>query len=124
MKTILTHPRDTILDYPETTMYGAVAMAAQAFPDYIALDFMGKQTKYSQLLAKIDQTARGLYAQYEKEGEAFVAKYKKLLHETPVATAEDAAAIAGIDLTDKAFWAQGLKMITDEIDEFVALVQG
>ena len=68
--------------------------------------------------------ARGLYAQYEKEGEAFVAKYKKLLHETPVATAEDAAAIAGIDLTDKAFWAQGLKMITDEIDEFVALVQG
>ena len=68
--------------------------------------------------------ARGLYAQYEKEGPAFVSKYKKLLHETPVATAEDAAAIAGIDLTDKAFWAQGLKMITDEIDEFVALVQG
>ncbi|MFR8874563.1 MAG: M3 family metallopeptidase [Oscillospiraceae bacterium] len=32
--------------------------------------------------------ARGLYAQYEKEGRSFLPKYKKLLHETPVRTVE------------------------------------
>ena len=69
MKTILTHPQDTVLDYPECTMYGAVAMAARAFPDYIALDFMGKQTTYRQLMERIDQTARGLAAQGIQAGD-------------------------------------------------------
>ena len=66
--------------------------------------------------------ARGLYAQYEKEGAAFVPKYKKLLHTTPVATAEDAALVAGIDLTDQAFWRGALQTIADQIDMFCALV--
>ena len=60
--------------------------------------------------------ARGLYAQYEKEGAAFVPKYKKLLHTTPVATAENAAKVADIDLTDKAFWRGALQTIADQID--------
>ena len=67
--------------------------------------------------------ARGLYAQYEKEGAAFVPKYKKLLYTTPVATAEDTAKVAGIDLTDKEFWRGALQTIADQIDLFCQLVE-
>ncbi len=67
--------------------------------------------------------ARGLYAQYEKEGAAFVPKYKKLLHTTPVASAEDTAKVAGIDLTDKGFWRAALQTIADQIDLFCQLVE-
>ena len=67
--------------------------------------------------------ARGLYAQYEKEGAAFVPKYKKLLYTTPVATAEDTAKVAGIDLTDKNFWRSALQTIADQIDLFCQLVE-
>lgn len=67
--------------------------------------------------------ARGLYAQYEKEGAAFVPKYKKLLYTTPIATAEDTAKVAGIDLTDRNFWRSALQTIADEIDQFCQLVE-
>ena len=66
--------------------------------------------------------ARGLYAQYEKEGAAFVPKYKKLLYTTPIATVEDTAKVAGIDLTDKDFWRSALQTIADQIDTLCALV--
>lgn len=66
--------------------------------------------------------ARGLYAQYEREGAAFVPKYKKLLYTTPVASAEDAAKVAGIDLTDKAFWRSALQTVADQIELFCDLV--
>ncbi len=66
--------------------------------------------------------ARGLYACYEKEGAAFVPKYKKLLYTTAVATAEDTAKVAGIDLTDKEFWRAALQTVADQIDQFCALV--
>ena len=67
--------------------------------------------------------ARGLYAQYEKEGAAFVPKYKKLLYTTPIASVEDTAKVAGIDLTDKNFWRSALQQIADQIDEFCQLVE-
>ncbi len=65
--------------------------------------------------------ARGLYAQYEKEGAAFVPKYKKLLYTTPIAKAEDVAKVADIDLTDKEFWRGALQTIADQIDLFCEL---
>ena len=65
--------------------------------------------------------ARGLYAQYEKEGTAFVPKYKKLLNTTPIAKAEDVAKVAGIDLTDKDFWRGALQTIADQIDLLIKL---
>ncbi len=68
--------------------------------------------------------ARGLYAQYEKEGAAFVPKYKKLLFTTPVANAEDVAKVAGIDLTDKDFWRAALQTIADQIDLVCKLLEG
>lgn len=67
--------------------------------------------------------ARGLYAQYEKEGADFVPKYKQLLHTTCIATAEDTAKVAGIDLTDKAFWCSALQTIADQIYLFCQLVE-
>ena len=66
--------------------------------------------------------ARGLYAQYEKEGAAFVPKYKKLLNTTPIATAEDVAKVAGIDLTDKEFWRAALQTIAEQIDQLCELL--
>ncbi len=67
--------------------------------------------------------ARGLYAKYKQEGESFIPTYKKLLYTTSVCDVEETAKIAGIDLTDKAFWKAGLKSLADEIDEFCKLVK-
>ena len=67
--------------------------------------------------------ARGLYAQYEKEGAAFIPKYKKLLFTTPIASAEDTAKVADIDLTDKAFWRAALQTIADQIDLVCQLLE-
>ena len=66
--------------------------------------------------------ARGLYAQYEKEGAAFLPKYKKLLYTTTVASAEDTALVAGIDLTDKDFWRGALDTIARQIDLLCGLL--
>ena len=67
--------------------------------------------------------ARGLYAQYLEEGQSFVPKYKKLLYTTPIATVEDTAKVADIDLTDKNFWRAALQTIADQIDLFCQLVE-
>ena len=67
--------------------------------------------------------ARGLYAQYERDGEAFVPKYKKLLYTTPVASAEGTAKVADIDLTDREFWRAALKTVADQIDLFCQIVE-
>ena len=68
--------------------------------------------------------ARGLYAQYQREGAAFVPKYKKLLRITTVATAEDVAKVAGIDLTDKEFWRSALQTVAQQIDLVCGLLEG
>ena len=67
--------------------------------------------------------SRGLYAQYEREGAAFVPKYKKLLYTTTVASAEDTAMVAGIDLTDKEFWRAALQTVAERIDQFCQLAE-
>lgn len=66
--------------------------------------------------------ARGLYARYKKEGKAFVETYKEMLRATSVTDVEDCAKIAGVDLTDRAFWCEGLKTIANKIEEFCKLV--
>ena len=67
--------------------------------------------------------ARGLYAQYRAEGADFVPKYKRLLRATPVATAEDVAKVADIDLTDKQFWRDALQTVAEKVDLFCQLVE-
>ena len=67
--------------------------------------------------------ARGLYANYQKEGKSFVDTYKAMLHATSVSDVEECARNAGVDLTDKEFWRNGLQSIADRIDEFCELVK-
>ena len=67
--------------------------------------------------------ARGLYAKYQKEGKAFVDTYKAMLNATSVSDVEECAKSAGVDLTDKEFWRNGLQSIADRIDEFCELVK-
>ena len=62
--------------------------------------------------------ALGLYSQFEKEGEAFIEKYKAMLSATPCCTIEEAGAMMGIDLTKKDFWRAGLSGIAEEIEQF------
>ena len=67
--------------------------------------------------------ARGLYARYEQEGAAFLPKYKKLLYTTTIASAEDTAKVAGIDLTDRKFWCDALQTVADQIDLLCELLE-
>lgn len=67
--------------------------------------------------------ARGLYAKYKKEGKSFVNTYKEMLRATALSDIEECAMIAGVDLTKREFWCDGLKTIADEIEEFCALVE-
>lgn len=62
--------------------------------------------------------AMGLYSMFEKEGAAFVEKYKAMLAATPCCTIEEAGAMMGIDLTKKAFWQESLALIAKTVDAF------
>ncbi len=64
--------------------------------------------------------SRGLYAKFLEEGEAFLPKYRALLHATTVDTVEHVAGIAGIDLTKPDFWRKSLDVIVRSIDDFIA----
>ena len=57
------------LDYPEVTLYEAIAATAQRRPDAIAWDFLGTTSTYSQLLADIDRCANALAALGLRKGE-------------------------------------------------------
>ncbi len=65
--------------------------------------------------------ARGLYARYLEVGEAFLPKYRELLHATTISSVEDVAAYADIDLTKPEFWKDALKQVENQIEEFVRL---
>ncbi len=65
--------------------------------------------------------AIGLYQLFLKEGEAFVPKYKAMLHATPTCTVEEAGAMVGIDLTKKDFWKSSLSFIANNIERFCEL---
>jgi len=67
--------------------------------------------------------ARGLYARYLQEGEAFLPKYRALLKATTVSTVEDVAKYADIDLTDPDFWRQSLQVIRENINEFMEMTK-
>ncbi len=60
----------------------------------------------------------GLYSLYEEMGSEFAPLYRKVLQMTGRATAEECAAAAGIDITEKAFWQRSLGMISRQIEDF------
>lgn len=67
--------------------------------------------------------ALGLYAKFEKEGEAFVPAYRNLLKATTTASCEDVAAQADIDVTDVDFWKSSLQVAADRIEMFIELTR-
>ena len=67
--------------------------------------------------------AAGLYAQYRREGEAFLPKYRALLKATTVASVEDVAKMADIDLGDVNFWRSSLEIFKARVDMFLELAE-
>ena len=65
--------------------------------------------------------AAGLYAQYRKEGAAFLPKYQALLKATTVAKVEDVAKMADIDLGDVNFWRSSLEIFKARVELFLEL---
>ena len=65
--------------------------------------------------------AAGLYAQYRREGEAFLPKYRALLKATTVSSVEDVARMADIDLGDVNFWRSSLGIFKDRVEQFLKL---
>ena len=63
----------------------------------------------------------GMYAIYQREGRAFVPRYKELLRSTGDGKAADLAARFGIDLRDRAFWDRSLEIVGRQIEEYRAL---
>lgn len=59
--------------------------------------------------------ATGLYAIYKQRGEAFVPEYKNLLASTGEGTAAELAMRFGIDITQKKFWEDSLKIIGERV---------
>ncbi len=66
---------------------------------------------------------KGLYAQYLKDKDSFVKNYDQLLKLTTMVDAEDVALSMGIDITQKSFWVDSLKMIEQNIDQVIKLFQ-
>nr|MBR4280194.1 M3 family oligoendopeptidase [Clostridia bacterium] len=66
---------------------------------------------------------KGVFAQYLKEGDAFVPKYNQLLRSCGSATIADVAASVGIDVRSADFWRASLEVVKGEIDTFCALCE-
>lgn len=63
----------------------------------------------------------GLYAIYQQRGEAFVDDYKQLLASTGQGTAAELAARFGIDIKQRNFWENSLKVIEKRVDRYCEL---
>ena len=63
--------------------------------------------------------AKGLYSLYEEKCPDFADEYKKIFAATGDHSLKDVALMAGIDITDSAFWKKGLDIIAKDIDKFV-----
>ena len=74
------------------------------------LDFYNFPYAFGQLFAA------GLYARYQKEGKNFAKTYAELLSNTGNMSCEDLCKKAGFDITQKAFWKNGIEMYAKEVE--------
>jgi len=65
---------------------------------------------------------KGVFAQYEKEGDAFIPKYDELLANTVKGNVYDVAKSVGIDVHDINFWRSSIEVISKTVDRFCELV--
>jgi pepF/M3 family oligoendopeptidase len=63
----------------------------------------------------------GLYVIYQEQGPAFLPAYDELLRSTGEGTAADLAKGFGLDIRQRAFWDDSLRIIEERIDRFEAL---
>ncbi len=63
-----------------------------------------------------------LFAQYEKEGDAFIEKYLELLSSGGNASPADLMKIVGADANAESFWQGGFDIIKEEIEELKKLI--
>ena len=66
---------------------------------------------------------KGVFAQYLKEGDAFVPKYNQLLRSCGSGTIAEVAASVGIDVRSADFWRASLEVVKNEIDTFCQLCE-
>ncbi len=59
----------TTLNYPHKTMYELVAEAAKRYPNNVAYCFMGKETRFSAFLGRIEAAAKGFYNMGIRKGD-------------------------------------------------------
>ena len=83
---------------------------------YADANFYNFPYAFGQLFAK------GLYALYVKQQDAFIPVYKKLLASTGKMNIADACASVGIDVRDVNFWRSSLEMVKEDIDLFIKLL--
>lgn len=57
------------MEYPETTMFGALENAAKRFPKAIAYEFMGKKVSYAQMITYFELAAKALVAEGIQRGD-------------------------------------------------------
>lgn len=68
--------------------------------------------------------SKGLYSEYLKRGEEFIAQYEKLLSITGKNNLVDIAKTMEIDIEDIEFWRGSLKLIEENINKFIELSKG
>ena len=78
-------------------------------PHFIATPGYVYAYAYGQLLAL------SVYGRYLQAGDEFVPRYLDLLAAGGSRSPEDLAAIAGLDLTDPQFWADGLQLVAGQL---------
>ena len=67
--------------------------------------------------------AKGIYAEFIKQGSSYVDKINLLLQKTGQTTVEEVASLVGINLTSEEFWNSSLDVIVKEIDLFLELTE-
>ncbi len=60
------------LDYPEVTLYEALAASARRHPQAVAWSFLGASATYARLLEDVDRCAAGLAAEGLRAGDRFL----------------------------------------------------
>ena len=65
--------------------------------------------------------SQGLYALYLKEGDEFVKKYEKMLHDTVSCSIEDCGKAMGVDITKPDFWRNSLEIVAKDVEEYCKL---
>ncbi|MBR4321760.1 hypothetical protein [Treponema sp.] len=64
-----------------------------------------------------------MYARYQKEGKDFAKIYAELLSNTGNMSCEDLCKKAGFDITQKAFWKNGIEMYVGEVEMMKGLMR-